>query len=289
MTWPRWLCFCLAVGLAVSAAADSSDESLGSAGPGDAPALTIHSPQDGDMFSVELHAWDSLKLNVNVTISNFFSIDGSFALFVGGGEYLLAQQWQPLNGNSIITLDIPFLEEDALHRLEVLTNGNLYPVRLEFALLDAGSPPIRPFGRRLFDPITPRFSEQEGEREGAFQDGGLRLKEGAANQSAQRVGRRTLAVSPFPPRRPLTAVSRIGDRRIRTRDSVRDASVAHVIAHPLRCAPGAPPTPLPHAAALAAPTRLPPPVQERCHPPSSLPHPPLCWSKYLSRPHRLLL
>ena len=103
------------------------------------PELIVHSPKNGHQIFVELHGWESLRVDVNVTISNFRSRDGSLALYIGNGEYLLMERWQPLNGNSIIPCEIPFpAKDDFQNLLEFLANGNIMNYSLEFALLDGG-------------------------------------------------------------------------------------------------------------------------------------------------------
>ena len=108
------------------------------------PRIVIHSPKNGQIIPVELHGWQSLVVDVNITISNFHAQEGSLALFVGNGELLLSEQWQPLNGNRLITYEIPFPDkDDHRERLEYLTNGHQIFFRLEFSLLDAGTRHIK--------------------------------------------------------------------------------------------------------------------------------------------------
>ena len=103
------------------------------------PKLIIHSPQNGQVTPIQLHGWESLVVDINVTILNFDAREGSLALFIGNGELLLSEHWQPLNGNRIITYELPFPDkDDHRERLDFLTKGHQILYRLEFSLLDAG-------------------------------------------------------------------------------------------------------------------------------------------------------
>jgi hypothetical protein len=117
-----------------------NEDIVASARPDDAaPSIVIHSPQNGHVIPVELHGWDSMMIDVNLTISNFHAQEGSLALFVGNGELLLSEHWQPLNGNRKIRYEIPFPDkDDHRERLDYLTKGHHISFRLEFSLLDAG-------------------------------------------------------------------------------------------------------------------------------------------------------
>jgi hypothetical protein len=111
---------------------DSSDDIL--------PTLVIHSPSNGTLIPLQLHGWESLIIDVNISVSNFESRDGSLALFIGNGELLLMERWQPLNGNMVITCELPFPDKDEhSDRLSFLSEGNQFMYRLEFSLMDAGN------------------------------------------------------------------------------------------------------------------------------------------------------
>ena len=104
------------------------------------PHIVVHSPKNGEIVPIELHGWDSLMIDVNLTITNFYAPEGSLALFIGNGELLLSEQWQPLNGNRVIRYELPFPDkDDHRERLEFLTKGHHISFRLEFSLLDSGN------------------------------------------------------------------------------------------------------------------------------------------------------
>jgi hypothetical protein len=138
--WLKWISLFLIVILGQSEESDQEDVAYNNAVDQSMPQLIIHSPKNGQVMPIQLHGWETLIIDINVTVLNFDAREGSLALFVGNGELLLSEHWQPLNGNRVITYELPFPDkDDHRERLDFLTKGHQIVYRLEFSLLDAGA------------------------------------------------------------------------------------------------------------------------------------------------------
>lgn len=96
-------------------------------------------PKDGHVVELELHGLDLVRLEVDILICNFDSIDGSIAVFGTGGETKLQDIWKPKNGRQNITIELPFPQSAGLHEMiGMLEAGRAVEYNVEFSLMDGG-------------------------------------------------------------------------------------------------------------------------------------------------------
>lgn len=103
------------------------------------PRLFIMRPAYGHVVALELHGLDLVRIDIDIIICNFESLDGSLVVFGTGGETKLQQIWGPRNGRQNVSVELPFPESEALDQsIRLLEAGRAIEYTVELSLLDAG-------------------------------------------------------------------------------------------------------------------------------------------------------
>lgn len=101
--------------------------------------LVIMQPANEHVVALELHGLDLVRIDIDIVICNFESLDGSLAVFGTGGETKLQQIWSPGNGRQNVSVELPFPASEGLDQsIRLLEAGSAIEYTVELSLLDAG-------------------------------------------------------------------------------------------------------------------------------------------------------
>eukprot|EP00960_Hanusia_phi_P052751 761632-Hanusia_phi.AAC.1 len=105
---------------------------------GEDPSIAVLSPQNGQLFPLELHGMDLLRVEVELLTCNFHAIDGSISVF-GGGEQKIQDLWHVVSGRKNYTIEISYAYGEAWEETMIhLQKGMWLNYRLEFSLTEGG-------------------------------------------------------------------------------------------------------------------------------------------------------
>jgi len=133
-----WLAIWWVLGLQGAQAAPNAEEVETMCAQGET-LLVVLWPTNGHVVELELHGLELVRIEVDITICNFESLDGSLAVYGTGGETKLQDIWRPKNGRQNISIEIPFPQSSGLDdSIVMLQAGRAIEYTIELSLMDGG-------------------------------------------------------------------------------------------------------------------------------------------------------